>query len=142
MNPSRTLLRTLIASLLLACAVTVRAEDKPKSDIPPGMLKKYDKNHDGVLDDAEKAVMAADKAAHQEKIKAMHAEMLAKYDTNKDGKLDDTEKAAARKAMGECKAKGDEACSREKKEKAGCTDKSDCKDKADCKDAKGCKVEK
>jgi Ca2+-binding EF-hand superfamily protein len=56
------------------------------------VLKKYDTNGDGKLDDQERAAMRADfKAKRAEK----KAEMLAKYDTNKDGKLD----AAERKVM-------------------------------------------
>ncbi len=54
------------------------------------LIKKYDKNGDGKLDDQEKAALRADMKAKHE---ARRAEMLAKYDTNKDGKLDDQERA-------------------------------------------------
>jgi hypothetical protein len=47
------------------------------------MLKKYDKNTNGKLDDDEKAAMKKDRE-----------EAMKKYDKNGDGKLDDTEKAA------------------------------------------------
>lgn len=74
----------LIASSALRAEGTEKKADKP---IPPGVLKKYDKDGDGKLNDAE---MAAWKAAKESEHKAM----LEKYDTNKDGKLDDAEKAA------------------------------------------------
>ncbi|MBX3156300.1 MAG: hypothetical protein KF773_09905 [Deltaproteobacteria bacterium] len=54
-----------------------------------GMLKKFDENGDGKLDDAERAKMKA--ARGQMKAKRM-AEMLAKYDANKNGALDADEK--------------------------------------------------
>ncbi len=60
---------------------------KPEKPIPAGVLKKFDKDGDGKLDDAE---MAAWKAAREAEKKAM----MEKYDTNKDGKLDESEKAA------------------------------------------------
>lgn len=57
---------------------------------PPEVLKEFDKNNDGQLDDAErKAAHEAMKARHE----AQHQQMLAKYDANRDGKLDDTERA-------------------------------------------------
>jgi hypothetical protein len=51
-------------------------------------LKKYDKNHDGQLDETEKAAIAADRAAARQK------RLLKKYDANADGQLDESEKAA------------------------------------------------
>ncbi len=52
------------------------------------MLKKYDKDGDGTLSDEEKKAMADDMAA---KRKAL----LEKYDTDKNGKLDPEERKAA-----------------------------------------------
>lgn len=94
------LLRFVFASLLLACASASRAEEKPAADpVPPSILKKYDRNKDGVLDEKERAKWEADKAAAREKYQKQRAEMLEKFDTNKDGKLDEQERAAAKLAM-------------------------------------------
>ena len=67
----------LMSALALSLAVSARAEDaKPspeaaakKAEAAKKNLEKYDANHDGKLDDAEKAVMKADK----DKMKAEHA---------------------------------------------------------------------
>ncbi len=89
----------LLATCLLASVSVVGAVEKPKSDVPPGLLKKFDKNNDGILDADEKAAFEKEKTARQEKEKARRAEMLAKFDTNKDGKLSDEERAAAKIEM-------------------------------------------
>ena len=87
------------------------------------MLKKYDANKDGKLDDAEKKAMKKAmkkaRAKHSKKAKDKpktcpsgkapkrahggdwHKRMLKKYDANKDGKLDEAEKKAAHKALAE-----------------------------------------
>lgn len=94
---TRTLFTRLALVSVLALSVTaLRAEEKGKADVPPGVLKKYDKNQDGALDAAEKAKWEADKAANREKAQAKRAEMLEKYDANKDGKLSEEEHAAAK----------------------------------------------
>jgi hypothetical protein len=62
------------------------------------VIKKYDANGDGKLDDAERAKLRADMKAKHE---AMKTQMLAKYDINKDGKLDDAERAAMRNERAE-----------------------------------------
>jgi Ca2+-binding EF-hand superfamily protein len=54
------------------------------------MLERFDTNHDGKLDDTERAAM---KAAFGEK----REERIARYDTNHDGVLDATERAAMKK---------------------------------------------
>jgi hypothetical protein len=85
-------LALLIAAPLVAGAATYAAA---QGGSPPRqtLIQKFDKNGDGVLDDAERADMraafAAKRAAHRQA-------MLAKYDTNKDGKLDAAERAAMR----------------------------------------------
>jgi hypothetical protein len=57
----------LIGALALSFAVSARAEGtKPTKEAREAAeLAKYDTNHDGKLDDAEKAAMKADKAKHK-----------------------------------------------------------------------------
>ena len=57
------------------------------------LLKKFDKNGDGQLDETEKA------AAREDAKKRREEERLKKYDKNGDGKLDDTEKEAMREDL-------------------------------------------
>jgi EF hand len=57
------------------------------------VIKKYDKNNDGQLDDTEKAAMSEDLK------KTRREAQLKKYDKNGDGKLDDAEKEAMREDM-------------------------------------------
>src|ERR1041385_6964128 len=54
------------------------------------LIKKYDANGDGKLDDAERATLKTDMKAKRE---AMKQKVLARFDTNKDGKLDQGERA-------------------------------------------------
>ncbi|MEY4489653.1 MAG: hypothetical protein RIQ79_2161 [Verrucomicrobiota bacterium] len=63
-------LATLLALFSLAFAISAAAEDTSKAKpIPPEVLKKYDVNHDGKLDETELAAWKADKkaAAHEKK---------------------------------------------------------------------------
>jgi Ca2+-binding EF-hand superfamily protein len=53
-------------------------------------VKKFDKNGDGVIDEAERQEMRA-------RMQERRAEMLAKYDTNNDGELSAEERAQMRK---------------------------------------------
>jgi Ca2+-binding EF-hand superfamily protein len=53
-------------------------------------LERFDTNHDGKIDDSERAAMKASFAEKKE-------EVVAKYDTNHDGTLDATERAAMKK---------------------------------------------
>jgi hypothetical protein len=66
------------------------------------LLAKYDTNHDGKLDDGERAAAKADIAKHreerQERLKQNHPELFAKIDTNGDGKLEREEIKAFREA--------------------------------------------
>ncbi len=78
---------------------SLRAEEKSKSDAPAWVLKRFDKNKDGVLDANEKAAYEKAKAAKQEKEMAQRKEALSKYDSNKDGKLSEEERAAAKIEM-------------------------------------------
>ena len=81
---------------------------------PPSVLKKYDKNKNGALDEAERAQWRADLAARREKYQKQRQEMLAKYDLNKDGKISEEEKVAARMDMVDTRMERDLEKSREK----------------------------
>lgn len=100
----------LLGLALLALGSGARAEgsaNKADKPVPPGALKKFDKDGDGMLNEEEKAAWKAHMAAE-------HTAKLEKYDTDKDGKLSDEEKAAARADH--------EKAMREKKEKKAKTD--------------------
>jgi Ca2+-binding EF-hand superfamily protein len=67
------------------------------------MIKKFDKNGDGKLDEAERAEAAKSRGGAPGaggRDPAKMQEMIKKYDKNGDGKLDETEKAEAMKARG------------------------------------------
>ena len=94
-------LRVLLAIAAFGAISTAHAEDAPVSKekkAPPAVLKKFDANNDGVLDEKEKAAWEADKA---QKKAAEQAKRLEKWDANKDGKLDETEIAAEKAAKKE-----------------------------------------
>lgn len=85
---------------LLFCVAPLQANDKSSSDpVPPSILKRYDKNKDGALDENERAKWESDKAAAREKDRRERAEMLGRFDLNKDGKLSEEERVAAKIAM-------------------------------------------
>ncbi|HUL53311.1 MAG TPA: hypothetical protein VLT83_07880 [Opitutaceae bacterium] len=89
---------------LAAPAAATTGEEK----IPASVLKKYDANKDGVLDDAEQAAWRADQDKQRAAREARRAEDLARYDTDKDGKLEKDERAVMKaddeKARAEKKA--------------------------------------
>lgn len=58
-----------------------------------GRMQKLDTNHDGKLDDTERA---AARAPFQARHAQRKAERLQKFDTNRNGQLDDAEKQAMR----------------------------------------------
>jgi Ca2+-binding EF-hand superfamily protein len=58
-----------------------RGPGGPGGRLPEDVIKKYDKDGDGKLNDEERKAFREDR----------DKEMLAKYDVNKDGKLDDEE---------------------------------------------------
>ena len=112
MKTLTSLIRIALGLLALAFTVSVAQaspDNKEAKEKGPSkeMLKKYDVNKDGKLDDAEMAAMKADNKAAA----------LAKYDTNKNGKLDENEKTAmkadqeaakaAKKAEHDAKKAGD-----------------------------------
>lgn len=85
-------LALLISAPLVAGAATYAAA-QGSAPSRQSLIQKFDKNGDGVLDDAEradmKAALIAKRAAHRQA-------MLDKYDTDKDGKLEPAERAAMR----------------------------------------------
>lgn len=118
MNTQSLLSRFVLAAFLCVSCSSLRAQDqeKPKPEIPPSVLKRYDKNKDGALGEAEIAKWEADKAAVREKRRAEKAAMLEKYDTNKNGKLDEEESAAAK--LGREKEKSEKAAEQMKERAA------------------------
>lgn len=94
------LFRVSLACGLSVCASGLRGEEKPAAEpVPPSILKRYDRNKDGVLDEGERAKYEADKAAARERHRKERAEMLERFDTNKDGRISEEERAAAKLAM-------------------------------------------
>jgi hypothetical protein len=87
---------TLALSLGAMVATAAEGDPKPKPSVPPGAppaggprplpdsVKKYDKNGDGILDEAERKALSDDR----------RNELMKKYDKNGDGKLDETERQA------------------------------------------------
>jgi hypothetical protein len=94
-------LRVALVAMVLACASSLRAEEKlPSTEpVPPSILKRYDRNKDGALDENERAKWESDKAAARAKYQKERAEMLERFDTNKDGRISEEERAAAKLAM-------------------------------------------
>ncbi len=86
----------IILGALLGTSVFAIAEDKPKREVPPMLLEKFDADKDGKLSDDERKAARAEMKAMQEK---RQAAMLEKYDADKDGKLSDTEKATMKTDM-------------------------------------------
>lgn len=122
-TPSRFsgLRRAALATLVLLSAGVMSAEEKAsekakpaKSEVPPSVLKKFDKNKDGVLDETELAKWEAEKAAKREKYAKEKAEMLEKFDANKDGKISEEERAAAKLEMGKARTEADVVKAKEK----------------------------
>jgi hypothetical protein len=97
---TKTTLITLAA--LLGAGMSAMAQDGPppgprgpKGPPPPEVIREFDKDGDGKLNEEELAAM---KEAHKARREARRKAMLEKYDTDKDGKLSDEEKAAMKAA--------------------------------------------
>lgn len=82
-----------VLASLLGGGVFAKAEEAPKKrpahperPIPAEVLKEFDQDGDGKLNDEERAAMRA----------VREKKKLERYDTDKDGKLSDEEKAAMR----------------------------------------------
>jgi len=71
---------------LMALAADGEKKERPAGNARAEMLKKYDKNSNGKIDDDEREAMRKDR----------EAEAIKKFDKNGDGKLDDSEREAAR----------------------------------------------
>jgi len=95
-------LMTVFLSLGTVCSLFAEEgkDSRGKGAAREEILKKFDKDGDGKLNDEEKAAAKAAKAE-------MEKQMLEKYDKDKDGKLSDEEKAEMKKVMAERKAKHD-----------------------------------
>ena len=85
-------LALLISAPLVAGAATYAAA-QGSAPSHQTLIQKFDKNGDGVLDDAERADM---KAAFAARRAARRQAMLDRYDADKDGKLEPAERAAMR----------------------------------------------
>ncbi len=117
----------LLAALFLVSTAALRAEveQKPKSDVPPSVLRTYDKNKDGALDEKEHAKWQADLAERRAKYAKQRAEMLEKYDADKNGKLSAEEAAAAKIEMNKARTEQDMAKGKEKAEERLAREKED-----------------
>jgi len=97
-----------LAAIIALCSGSALAEgdcgDK-RHDFRAGMLKKFDKDGDGKLNEEEKRAARVGMRQHWEKKKA---EMMKEFDTDGDGKLSDEEKKAFREEFGK-RRKGDKA---------------------------------
>lgn len=98
-------------ALALAGIVTAAAQDGPPGgerrgpggpggpggrQVPPAVLKEFDKDGDGKLNDEE---AKAARAAMQAKREEAQKKILAEFDADKDGKLNEEERKAMRTAM-------------------------------------------
>ena len=97
-------------------AESAGASDKSPPVATPGVVKRYDKNKNGVLDEAEAAKWQADLAERREKYARERAEILAKYDTDQNGKISEAERVAAKLGMGKERTERDAAKAKEKDE--------------------------
>ncbi len=87
----------ILVSFFVAGAAASGAEPGIQTvEVPPSILKRYDKNKNGVLELDEQLKWEADKLARREKDRAERAAILEKYDLDKDGKLSEEEKASAK----------------------------------------------
>ena len=110
---------TLIRILSLSALITVGSQawaaqegeglgkHRGNGELREKVMEKFDANHDGKLDESERAAAKAALKERMEKAKEHHGEFKAKllerFDANHDGKLDDGERAAAKAALKERK---------------------------------------
>lgn len=94
------LLLTIITAITLTIGLTAKPEkggkgDKSARPSREEMIKKFDKDGDGKLNDEEKAAIRKEMMANR----TPPPHILEKFDKDGDGKLCDEEKAAIRKEM-------------------------------------------
>ena len=111
---TRILYTALAAFAVSSISASAQEGDRPKREIPPEVIAKFDKDGDGKLNEderkaageARKAQMAErraeweamtdeEKEAKKAEMKAKHEALLAKYDADKNGKLSPEERKAA-----------------------------------------------
>jgi Ca2+-binding EF-hand superfamily protein len=110
---TRILYTALAAFAVSSISASAQEGERPKREIPPEILAKFDTDGDGKLsEDERKAAMEARKGKMEEQRKAM----IAKFDKDGDGKLDEEERKAAREAM---KARHDEILAKYDADKDG-----------------------
>ena len=91
-------------ALLAGSVITASAQDgerrpgPPRGDrqLPPELIKKFDADGDGKLNEEERKTAME---AMRERAEKHRKEMLAKYDTDGDGKLSESEREALRTDM-------------------------------------------
>jgi len=107
----------LLAALLFVSTIALRAGAEKESPlVPPSVLRTYDKDKSGALDEKEHAKWQADLAARRDKQAKQRADMLAKYDLDKDGKLSSDEAASAKIGMNKARTEQDMVKGKEKAE--------------------------
>lgn len=103
----KTIHTTLIGSLAILIAGTAAAQDKPEGDARRGrpqmspemreqMLKEFDKDGDGELNEKERT---AAREAGRARMEARRAAFMKKWDKDGDGELSDTEREAMKADM-------------------------------------------
>ena len=114
---STTLIRTLsFIALITVGSQAWAAQDgdgqrkgNEHGDLRAKVLEKFDANHDGKLDESERATAKAALHERMEQAKEHHgdgklkAKIMEKFDANHDGKLDEGERAKAKAALHERK---------------------------------------
>ena len=109
------MIRTTILTLAVGLTLSVPSlaqEDGKKGDPAakrpsPEQIKRFDKNGDGKLDEAEREAMreAAEKKGGEDGAKRRQ-EILERFDKNGDGELDEAERKAMREAIEKERSEG------------------------------------
>ena len=90
----------MIAGMAFALIGTSQAEegkkDHPHRELPPEVIKRFDKDADGKLNEEERK---AAREAHEERMKERRKEMLKEFDKDGDGELNEEEKSVMYEEM-------------------------------------------